>query len=107
MKQFFKKSTVYQNFKAEEDKELVGRQECLATQDEISDEQAKYDELNKKYQSLQSIMFSQQNGNDKKKNEPTATDVQKSIEANSHQKTPFMHTEPAPLDQQYDVPAQL
>jgi hypothetical protein len=34
---FFKKSTVYQNFKAEENKELVSRQECLATQDEINE----------------------------------------------------------------------
>jgi hypothetical protein len=37
MKEFFKKSTVYQNFKAEENKELVSRQECLATQDEIKE----------------------------------------------------------------------
>jgi hypothetical protein len=35
MKEFFKKSTVYKNFKAEEDKELTDRQECLETGDEI------------------------------------------------------------------------
>lgn len=52
MKEFFKKSTVYKNFKAEEDKELTDRQECLETQDEIQDIHAKYDDLNKKYQSL-------------------------------------------------------
>ena len=75
MKEFFKKSTVYQNFKAEEDKELVQRQECLETQDEIQDYQKKYEDLNKKYQSLQAIMQTQQQTKDVKKNEPTATQV--------------------------------
>jgi hypothetical protein len=31
MKEFFKKSTVYKNFKGEEDKEIVDRQECVKT----------------------------------------------------------------------------
>ena len=98
MKEFFKKSTVYQNFKAEEDKELVQRQECLETQDEIQDYQKKYDDLNKKYQSLQTLMQTQQPNKDAKKNEPTAIEVQKQIEKNSHQKEPFLHTEAAPKD---------
>jgi len=43
-------------------------------------------------------MLAQKENVDSKKNEPTAIEVQKQIEQNSHQKQPFMHTEPAPVD---------
>lgn len=35
MKEFFKKSSVYKNFKVEEDKEKLDAMECLQTQEEI------------------------------------------------------------------------
>ena len=98
MKEFFKKSTVYQNFKAEEDKELISRQECLETEDEINEYQDKITDIKQKYNSLQAIMFSQQE-KDKKVPDP--------VVAPTHVKTPLMHTVPAPPDAQYDVPTQM
>ena len=53
------------------DKELVKRQECIETDDEIQNYQEKLTDLQQKYNSLQGIMFPQ------KKNEPTAADVSK------------------------------
>jgi hypothetical protein len=57
MKQFFKESTVYKNFKEDENKELVKRQECIETDDEIQNYQEKLTGLQQKYNSLQGIMF--------------------------------------------------
>lgn len=94
MKEFFKKSTVYQNFKSEEDKELTDRQECLETQDEIQDYEDKYTDLKSKVQSLQAIMFSQQN----KKDAPTATDIKNEMDTISNRNFKYPGVEPAPKD---------
>ena len=59
MREFFKKSTVYKNFKSEEDKELTSRAECVETQDDMQDYQDLYTDLEKKYNSLQAIVFAQ------------------------------------------------
>lgn len=40
-------------------------------------------------------------------NKANATETAKQIHQTSHVKEPLMHTVPAPLDQQYDVPAQM
>lgn len=96
MKEFFKKSTVYKNFKAEEDKELMDRQECLETEDEIQDYHDKYESLEHKFKSLEAIMFAQKKQADK--TEPTAEEVAREIQKNSHVKEPLMHTVPAPVD---------
>ena len=62
MKEFFKKSTVYQNFKREEDKELAQAQECKETQHEIEEVQTQYSNLKKKFDSLNQLVQTQSQG---------------------------------------------
>ena len=106
MKEFFKKSTVYKNFKAEEDREKLEAAECLQTQEEIESVTNQYESLKKKYNGLNQLIQVQAAAKPKP-SEPTASDVAKDIHETSHVKTPLQHTVPAPLDQQYEVPAQM
>ena len=106
MKDFFKKSTVYKNFKAEEDKEKLDAAECLQTKEEIESVTSQYESLKKKYDGLHQLI-QVQGAAKPQASEPTASEVAKDIQQTSHVKTPLQHTVPAPLDQQYEVPAQL
>jgi hypothetical protein len=93
MKEFFKKSTVYRNFKAEEDKELAEVSESKETENEIQEAQTEYNTLKKKYDSLQKVMLAQDT-----QNKANATKTAEQIHQTSHVKEPLMHTVPAPLD---------
>lgn len=53
MKEFFKKSTVYKNFEAEQERELIDLKECQQTQNEIEEVKNKYGSLKKNYDTLQ------------------------------------------------------
>ncbi len=66
MKEIFKKSSVFKNFKGEEDKEIVNRQQCVETQNQIEETQQQYIDLEQKYNSLEKIMIAQNNGNQSK-----------------------------------------
>ena len=114
MRQFFMKSKVYQQFEEEQRQELAEDQECQETKQELHDLKQKFITLSQEYDQLEQKALKQKmkeqafkNSNKKKQSLMQVRDVPTIDEAEHNAHMNDQSLVPPPLDQQYEVPAQM